>query len=206
MQKKGLLIVLSGPSGAGKGAICSALLKDKKSIHLSISCTTRKPRQGETEGVNYFFKTEGEFIAMIEEGKLLEYAKVFDHYYGTPFDYVKEKLAMGFDVLLEIDVQGAMKVKEKYPEGILIFITPPSLKELERRIRKRGTETEEQIRKRLSIAATELEMIKKYDYIIVNDVIRTVVDKINSILCAEKLKIYRNQDIKEKLIKGEEVS
>lgn len=205
MHKEGLLIVLSGPSGTGKGAICSALLKDKKNIHLSISCTTRKPRQGETDGVNYFFRTENEFIAMIEEGKLLEYAKVFDHYYGTPFDYVKEKLAMGFDVLLEIDVQGAMKVKENYPESILIFVTPPSLKELTNRIRKRGTETEEQIGKRLSIATSELDMIKKYDYIIVNDIIRTVVDKINHILSAEKLKVHRNQEIKEKLINGEEV-
>jgi guanylate kinase len=122
MQKEGLLIILSGPSGTGKGAICSALLKDKKNIQLSISCTTRKPRHGEDEGVNYFFKTESEFIAMIEEGKLLEYAKVFDNYYGTPFDYVKDKLKDGYDVLLEIDVQGAMKVKEKYSEGVLIFV------------------------------------------------------------------------------------
>jgi guanylate kinase len=205
MQKKGLLVVLSGPSGTGKGTVCSALLKNKTDIQVSVSCTTRKPREGEVDGVNYFFKTDTEFVAMIDEGKLLEFAKVFDNYYGTPLEYVKEKQEKGFDVLLEIDVQGAMKVKEKYPECVLVFIAPPSLNELSKRIHKRGTENEEQIQKRLAVAASELTWAGKYDYIIVNDKIEHAVDKINCILCAEKQRTERNPDIEELLIQGEEI-
>ena len=203
MYKEGLLVVLSGPSGTGKGAVCSALLKARKDIALSVSCTTRKPRKGEKDGINYFFRTEEEFTAMIGGGKLLEYAKVFDHYYGTPLEYVMQKLSQGCDVLLEIDVQGAMKVREKFPEGVFIFIAPPSMEELSARIRMRGTEDEAEINKRLNQSAAELSQMGHYDYIVVNDVIPTVVDKIGCILCAEKLKAARNASLAQVLARGE---
>jgi guanylate kinase len=205
MLKTGLLIVLSGPSGTGKGTICSALTRDSSDIHLSVSCTTREPRPGEKEGVNYYYKTEEEFVTLIKDGLLLEHAKVFEHYYGTPLTYVEEKMQKGFDVLLEIDVQGAMKVKERYPEGIYVFLAPPSLAELERRIRNRGTESEDEIRGRLGKAAAELKLMPKYDYVIINDVIKTVVKKIKCILCAEKLKVRRNSGLEIRLMNGEEI-
>jgi guanylate kinase len=205
MYKKGLLIVISGPSGTGKGTICAALTKNTPDIELSVSCTTREPRPGEVDGVNYFFKTEEEFDRLIKEGMLLEHAKVFDHYYGTPLKYVEDKLESGYNVLLEIDVQGAMKVKEKYRQGIYVFLAPPSLKELERRIRSRGTETDEQIKKRLAKAGTEIGYMSKYDYVIVNDVIKTVVDKIKCILCAEKQTVARNRDLEKSIMSGEEI-
>ena len=146
--KKGLLIVLSGPSGAGKGTIAKALLRNENNIKLSISTTTRKPRVGETDGKNYFFTTIEKFKNLIEEDKLLEWAKVYDNYYGTPKDFVLKNIEEGFDVILEIDIQGALKVKDKFPEGVFVFILPPSMEELKNRIKKRGTETEEEILKR----------------------------------------------------------
>lgn len=203
MLKEGLLIVISGPSGAGKGAVCSALLKDNKDLLLSVSCTTRKPRPDEKDGVEYFFKSQKEFYGMIEDGKLLEYARVFDSLYGTPLGYVEEMLKEGRDVLLEIDVQGAMKVKDKYPEAVFIFILPPSIKELERRIRKRKTENEEQIQSRLKKANSEIKRYGDYDYVIVNDVVPAAADKIKCILCAEKQKTCRNVNLDKKLKTGE---
>ena len=160
-MRKGLLVVVSGPSGAGKGTICQALL-ERTSLAYSVSATTRKPRAGEVDGVNYHFLSLEAFEEMIEKDGLLEWAKVYDNYYGTPLKKVEEKLAAGEDILLEIDTQGAMKVREKFPEGVYIFILPPSLAELERRIRGRDTETEEILKKRLDAAIGEIEEGRRY--------------------------------------------
>ena len=193
-MKRGLLIVLSGPSGTGKGTACEALLKSRDDLCLSVSCTTRAPRDCETEGVNYYFKSEQEFADLIRNNDLLEYAEVFSNYYGTPKKYVDSKLSEGQDVLLEIDVQGALKVKTAAPNGVFIFLIPPSMEELEKRIRSRGTESEEQINKRLGKAAAEMSLMDKYDYVIVNDKIKNVVDSIECIIKAEKLRVSRYKD------------
>lgn len=188
---KGLLIVLSGPSGAGKGTVCKALLTRHPEVALSISCTTRSPRNNEKEGVNYFFKSEEEFKDLIRQDEFLEHACVYGNYYGTPKSFVAQKLEEGSDVMLEIDVQGALRAKKIFPDGILIFLVPPSMEELERRIRGRGTESEEQIQTRLGKAKSEMEQVERYDYVIVNDHIERVVDEIESIIEAEKLKVKR---------------
>jgi guanylate kinase len=188
---KGLLIVLSGPSGAGKGTVCRALLEKHPEIQLSVSCTTRLPRLGEKEGVNYFFKCEEEFKQLIGQDEFLEYACVYGNYYGTPKSFVEKKLKEGDDVLLEIDVQGALKSKKIFPDGVFIFLVPPSMEELERRIRGRATESEEQIQVRLGKAKSEMAQIERYDYVIVNDRIERVVDEIESIIEAEKHKVKR---------------
>ncbi|MGB9808565.1 MAG: guanylate kinase, partial [Caldanaerobacter sp.] len=167
MSKKGLLIVISGPSGAGKGTVCKALIEREKDLKLSISATTRQPRAGEVDGKNYFFKSEEEFKRMIEEDAFLEWAKVYDHYYGTPKEFVLKNLEEGNDVVLEIDIQGALKVKEKFPEGVFIFILPPSMEELKNRIKKRGTESEEEIIKRFKSAYEELNYVSKYNYVVI---------------------------------------
>jgi guanylate kinase len=195
MNKKGLLIVLSGPSGAGKGTICSAYLKRNPEAELSISVTTRKPRVGEKEGVNYYFTDIESFEKMIKENKFLEYAKVYGNYYGTPREYVEEKLAAGFDVLLEIDIQGALQVKEKFPEGVFIFIIPPSMEELKRRIVKRGTENAEAIFTRFQSAYRELNYICQYNYVVVNDRVEEAVRKIEAIVLAEKCRVVRNKGL-----------
>ncbi|KUJ90699.1 MAG: guanylate kinase [Thermoanaerobacter thermocopriae] len=194
-KKKGLLIVLSGPSGAGKGTICKALMEKEKDLKLSISATTRPPRSGEIEGKNYFFKTEEEFEKMIENDSFLEWAKVYDHYYGTPKDFVLKNLDEGNDVVLEIDIQGALKIKEKFPEGIFIFILPPSMEELKNRIKKRGTETEEEIIKRFKSAYEELNYVSRYNYVVINDSIEEAVEKIKAIIIAEKCRVDRNKDL-----------
>ncbi|MDP9750034.1 guanylate kinase [Thermoanaerobacter pentosaceus] len=194
-KKKGLLIVLSGPSGAGKGTICKALMEKEKDLKLSISATTRPPRSGEIEGKNYFFKTEEEFEKMIENDSFLEWAKVYDHYYGTPKDFVLKNLDEGNDVVLEIDIQGALKIKEKFPEGIFIFILPPSMEELKNRIKKRGTETEEEIIKRFKSAYEELNYVSRYNYVVINDSIEEAVEKIRAIIIAEKCRVDRNKDL-----------
>lgn len=188
---KGLLVVLSGPSGAGKGTVCKALLTRHPEVALSISCTTRSPRNNEKEGVNYFFKSEEEFKDLIRQDEFLEHACVYGNYYGTPKSFVAQKLEEGSDVMLEIDVQGALRAKKIFPDGILIFLVPPSMEELERRIRGRGTESEEQIQTRLGKAKSEMEQVERYDYVIVNDHIERVVDEIESIIEAEKLKVKR---------------
>jgi len=189
---RGLLIVLSGPSGTGKGTVCKALLSKRPDIALSISCTTREPRAGEVNGKHYFFTNHDEFEKRIENGEFLEYANVFSNYYGTPKSFVDETLASGKDVLLEIDVQGALKVKKNSPDGVFIFLIPPSMAELEKRIRSRATETEEKIRERLGKADAEMQLMKEYDYVIINDEVNLVVEKIESILIAEKLCVKRN--------------
>ena len=194
-KKKGLLIVLSGPSGAGKGTICKALMEKEKDLKLSISATTRQPRSGEIEGKNYFFKSEEEFEKMIENDSFLEWAKVYGHYYGTPKDFVLKNLDEGNDVVLEIDIQGALKIKEKFPEGIFIFILPPSMEELKNRIKKRGTETEEEIIKRFKSAYEELNYVSRYNYVVINDSVEEAVEKIKAIIIAEKCRVDRNKDL-----------
>ncbi|MCL6515414.1 guanylate kinase [Alicyclobacillus sp.] len=188
----GILFVLSGPSGAGKGTVCKALMQTLPDIRLSVSVTTRPPRPGEQHGVNYFFHTRAEFEAMIQNGELLEWAQVFDNYYGTPRAYVEENLAAGRDVLLEIDIQGAMQVKRAYPEGVFIFLIPPSATELQARILGRGTETEDSFRQRFGAARHELQMMKEYNYVVVNDVVEAACARIRAIMTAEHCSVNRN--------------
>lgn len=191
MQRQGLLIVISGPSGAGKGTICKALLQKKKELKLSVSCTTRSPREGEKEGVNYYFISKDKFEEMIAKNEFLEYATVYGNYYGTPRSYVEEELKKGNDVILEIDIQGALMVKEKYPEGVFIFILPPSMEELKNRIIKRGSETEDSLNTRFTAAFEEIKYMSKYDYAVVNDFVDEAVKKIECIIIAEKCKCNR---------------
>jgi len=193
-MRKGLLIVLSGPSGTGKSTVCRALLKKHEDIALSISCTTRAPRAGEEDGVSYFFISHEQFDEMIAQDAFLEYAQVFSNFYGTPKSFVEEQLLSGKDVLLEIDVQGALKAKQAFPEGVYVFLVPPSKEELENRIRSRGTETEEQITTRLGKANAEMKLIEKYDYVIVNDEVEKVIGSVECILAAERLKVSRNKE------------
>lgn len=184
----GLLLVLSGPSGVGKGTVCKALRERMPNLVYSVSATTRAPRTGEVEGVNYFFKTTQHFKEMIEQDELLEWAEYVGNYYGTPRRFVEETLASGRDVILEIEVQGALQVKEKFPQGIFLFLAPPDLEELQNRIVGRGTETEESIRSRMEMAKAEIELMDKYDYVVVNDVIESACEKIKAIVTAEHLK------------------
>ena len=186
MQDKGLLIVLSGPSGVGKGTVRKAIFSHPNTaFEYSISMTTRLPREGEVDGVDYFFKTRAEFESLISQGKLLEYAEFVGNYYGTPVDYVRETLDNGKDVFLEIEVQGAQQVREKFPEGLFIFLAPPSLSELKNRITTRGTETEEVINNRMTVAKEEIEMMSLYDYVVENDQVEHAVEKIKAIVIAE---------------------
>ena len=193
-DKKGILLVMSGPSGAGKGTLC-AHLRQQIPVALSVSATTRALRKGEHEGVNYFFMTQEAFKQKIQEDGFIEWARVYDNYYGTPRKYVEDLLASGQDVMLEIDPQGAKSVKLRNPDAVLVFIMPPSYKELERRIRGRGTETEEQIEKRLSCAVGEINTLAAYDYVIINADIQTAVDNLKAILEAERCKVSRNTSI-----------
>lgn len=186
--KKGKLFVLSGPSGVGKGTICKKLLENID-LEISVSATTRKPREGEIEGVSYFFVNHDRFEDMIQKGEFLEHAEVFGNYYGTPKQKVLDKLAWGKDVLLEIDVQGAMQVKENHPQSITIFVCPPSLATLKHRLAGRGTESEKSLNQRIAKALTEIEMLKNYDYYIVNDELDDAVKNVKSIIYAEHHKI-----------------
>ena len=187
----GKLFILSGPSGAGKGTICKELLAQtsREEVQLSVSMTTRNPRVGETEGVSYYFVSKEEFLRRIEAGGLLEYAEVYGNYYGTPLQPVIEKLAAGIDVILEIDMQGALKVKENYPDGVFIFILPPSMSELRKRLTGRGTETAEAIEMRLGETLKELSYIDKYDYCVVNGQLDEAVSRVKSILTAEHSRV-----------------
>ena len=202
-MRKGLLVVVSGPSGAGKGTICQALL-EKTTLAYSVSATTRKPRAGEVDGESYYFLSVEAFEEMIEKDELLEWAKVYDNYYGTPLKKVEEKLTAGEDILLEIDTQGAMKVREKFPEGVYIFILPPSLAELERRIRGRDTETEDVLQKRLAAAIGEIEAGKCYKYVVTNDEVDGAVDSVCAILAAERRLVTRNGELFDEIEKGRE--
>ncbi|KAB3535238.1 guanylate kinase [Alkaliphilus pronyensis] len=194
---KGLLIVISGPSGAGKGTICKRLLEKNPQIMASISATTRAPRSGEEEGVNYFFIDHNRFKNMINNDQLLEYAEVYGNYYGTPKKYVIENLEKGNDVLLEIDIEGALQIKEKFAEGIFVFILPPSLQELKSRIINRGTETEEDINTRYGSARGEINQVIKYDYVVINDDVERARADIEAIIRAENCKVLRvHEEIK----------
>ena len=192
-MKKGFLLVISGPSGVGKGTVLHDLMNKQKNLVYSVSVTTRKQRPGEIEGVSYFFKSHEEFEKMIEEDKFLEYAKVHDNYYGTPKDFVEEKINEGKIVILEIDVQGALNVKKNIDNGVYIFLAPPSLSELKNRIVNRGTETESDINLRMHNARKELSYIKDYDYLVVNDHLNSAINLVNEIINAEKHKVFREE-------------
>lgn len=202
MSQPGILLVLSGPSGAGKGTICRKLLESSPELKLSISATTRQARTGEVEGVNYLFVSREEFTRMVEKAELLEWAEVYGNYYGTPSQYVREQLNSGQDVVLEIDIQGAMQVKKQFPQGIFIYIMPPSLEELADRIKKRGTDSMEVILKRLSCANEELSCAHNYNYIVVNDEVEEAVQKVQSIIVSEKCKAERNLELISRLFEG----
>ena len=192
-QRNGLLLVVSGPAGVGKGTLDKALMERNHKIKMSVSATTRAPRPGEIEGVHYFFKTEEEFKTMVERGEFLEYMHVFgSNYYGTPRSFVEQQLANGYDVILEIDVNGAMNVKRSFPDAVLIFITAPSMSEIKSRLIGRGTETMEQVEKRFATAFEEIKMIPHYDYVIVNDVVDVAVHHMEAILEAERCRTARS--------------
>lgn len=197
-MEKGILIVLSGFSGAGKGTLVKKLRQTYDNYALSISMTTRQPRVGETHGVEYFFADKAEFEEKIAQNGFIEYATYCDNYYGTPKSYVEEQLAAGKDVILEIEIQGALKVKAQFPESLLLFVTPPSAAELERRLVGRGTDAPEVIRKRLARASEESEGMEAYDYIVVNDDLDLCVQELHNIVnAARRAPIRRDAFIKE---------
>ena len=182
MKQQGILAVVSGFSGAGKGTLMKELLRRYDNYALSISATTRQPREGEKDGEDYFFLSKDKFQQMIEEGQLIEYAQYVNHYYGTPKSYVEQKMAEGKDVILEIEIQGALKVKKRFPEALLVFVTPPSGEELLRRLVGRGTETIEVINARLRRAAEEASGMEAYDYLLINDEIDTCVQQMHQLI------------------------
>lgn len=201
IHSKGLLIVISGPSGVGKGTVRKALFeRTGHNLVYSISMTTRAPRIGETNGVEYHFVSKEKFEEEIARGNLLEYANFCDNYYGTPLDKVEEQLEAGQEVVLEIEVQGAMQVKEKMPDAVYVFIAPPSMKALEQRLVSRGTESKEIIEKRLSKARSELKIASEYGYIVVNDTVENAADRIMAIIRAEHARTSRVLDSYEKLM------
>ena len=194
MEQKGILIVVSGFSGAGKGTLMKGLLEKYDNYALSISATTRKPREGEEEGKAYFFKETEEFEKMIAQDELIEYARYVNNYYGTPRAYVEEQLSKGKDVILEIEIQGALKVKEKFPETLLLFVTPPSAQVLKDRLVGRGTETAEVIDSRMKRAVEESQGVEKYDYLVINDDLERCAKEMHSIIQGEHDRVSRNAD------------
>lgn len=193
MKEKGILIVVSGFSGAGKGTIMKELLKKYEETYaLSVSATTRAPRPGEQEGREYFFRSVEEFEKMIAKEELIEYAKYVDNYYGTPRTYVEEQLEAGKDVILEIEIQGALQVRELYPDALLLFVMPPSADELKERLVGRGTESPEVIAQRLAISAKESQFMPQYDYLVVNDVLEESVRQVHEIIQSEHYRVERN--------------
>ncbi len=199
MSRKGILIVVSGFSGAGKGTLMKELLKKYDNYALSISATTRNPREGETDGKEYFFKTVEEFEKMIAQDDLIEYAKYVNNYYGTPRAYVEEQLEKGKDVILEIEIQGALKVKEKFPETLLLFVTPPDVKTLKDRLVGRGTETMEVIESRMRRAAEEADGMDAYDYLVINDDLDACVEEMHGIIQGEHKRVSRNIELVENI-------
>lgn len=185
-MRKGRLYVLTGPSGAGKGTVLHQLLDEVPGLFLSVSATTRAPRPGETDGIHYYFITEPEFEKKIAENAFLEHAKYVDHYYGTLERPVEERLSEGNDVILEIEVQGAMQVREKRPDAVMVFLAPPSLEELSARLHGRGTESEEKIQKRLATARTELESQDLFDHIVINDTVVHAVGQLKELILANR--------------------
>lgn len=198
---KGFLLVVSGPSGSGKGTVCNELLERNDNVIFSVSTTTRSPREGEEEGVNYFFIDENRHREMVDRNEFLESAYVHGNYYGTPKEFVLDEIDKGRVVLLEIDVQGALQVEKVYPEAVTVFLLPPSMEELENRITKRGTETLESIRLRMKNAYDEIGLLDQYDYMVLNDEVNMAVEKIETIIRAERLKVKRHEDIIEEITK-----
>lgn len=195
-RRRGILVILSGFSGSGKGTIMNLLMsRYEENYALSISATTRKPRAGEQEGREYFFKTREEFEKMIEKNELIEYALYVENYYGTPKAYVEEQLEAGRDVILEIEIQGARKVKEMFPDTLLLFVTPPDADTLKKRLMGRGTDEESVVLARLSRAFEEASGVEDYDYLIINDVLEDCVNEVHSIIQNEHRKVKRNQEL-----------
>jgi len=206
MSERGILIVVSGFSGAGKGTIMKEIMRRYDNYALSISATTRKPRPGEEEGREYFFKTVEEFEKMIAKDELIEYARYVDNYYGTPRAYVEEQLEAGKDVILEIEIQGALKVKENFPQTLLLFVTPPTAGELRERLKGRGTETEDVIDFRMNRAKEEALGMDRYDYLLINDMVDECVEEMHQIIRGEHRRSYRNMAFIERMkeeLKGE---
>ena len=195
MKNKGILAVVSGFSGAGKGTLMKALLQNYDNYALSISATTRSPREGEADGREYFFLTEEAFEEKIRKNELIEYARYVNHYYGTPRNYVEQKMAEGKDVILEIEIQGALKVKEQYPDAILLFVMPPNALTLKSRLTGRGTETEEVIDARLKRAADEAEGIEAYDYILINDDLDACVEQMHYLIQGQHCRVSQNLEL-----------
>lgn len=195
-MRKGLLILISGPSGTGKGTVCDLLRQKHPEISYSISATTRQPRPGEQDGVNYYFYTKEKFREMIDQGQLLEWAEVYGNFYGTPKQKVLDRLEAGEDILLEIDTQGALNVMNVMPEGLFIFLLPPSLEELAARLKGRGTETEESLHRRLGAAVDEIKLATKYRYVVVNDKVEDAQETIANIIEAE----HHRSDLNESLL------
>lgn len=198
-MNKGLLIVVSAPSGCGKGTILSEVLKDDR-FYYSVSATTRSPRLGEVNGVTYYFITKQDFEERIKNNAMLEYAEYCGNYYGTPKKEIDEMREQGKNVILEIEVQGAMKVREICPDAVFIFVLPPSVAELERRLKKRATETDDVIAQRVSQARSEIELARKYDYVVVNAALEDAINDFKAVIKAEELKVSNAQDLIDEVI------
>ena len=200
MSGKGLLVVLSGPSGAGKDTVLKSLMQKEPGVRLSVSATTRAPREGTADGKDYFFLSRPRFEELVENGKMLEHAEYCGNFYGTPSEPIEAWQAEGCDVILEIEVQGGAQIKTKRPDCVSIFILPPSLEVLEKRLRRRGTDAEEAIQKRLATAKSEIAQAMHYDYVIINDDLEPAVEQVAEILRTEKLKTIRNHDFIERML------
>lgn len=195
MFRRGVLIVVSGPSGTGKGTVLKLVKESCNHIRFSVSATTRKPREGEVDGKHYFFKTADEFRIMIENDEFVEWVEYCENYYGTPKKYIDDSIDQGYDIILELEVEGALNIKKHYPDCVTIFMIPPSFEELQQRIVGRGTEKPEVIERRLDKARQELKLADQYDYVTINRTVKDSVKEINSIIIAEKLRFHRNKDI-----------
>lgn len=202
-MKRGMLIILSGPAGVGKGSVVKRAMELVDNLYMSVSVTSRKPRPGEIDGVHYFFKSREQFEDMIREQRLIEWVEYCGNYYGTPKEYVTQQLEKGRNIVLEIEVEGSMKIKNMFKDAILCFIVPPSYEELERRLRGRRTEDEETIQRRLKRALEEFRYIPQYDYIILNDTVEDAARRFASIIQAEQMKAFRNLELMERLTSRE---